>query len=97
MKTALACAIFLGNFAAGREPAPVAEMTTCNGPTVVGVLLRMQTAPEPLLMLSPLAPPEYGSARRLMTFTDDPNRNSNPNIRSIQPDGIRFLTLRTDW
>ena len=78
-------------------PAPVAEMTTNNGPTVGGVFLRMKTAPRPLLMLSPLAPPEYGSARNLLTFTDDPNRNSNPNVRAIQPNGIRLLTLRTDW
>ena len=80
-----------------RYPAPVAEMTTANGPTVGGVFLRMKTSPEPLLMLSPLAPPEYGSARSLLTFTDDPNRNSNPNVRAIQPNGIRLLTFRTDW
>jgi len=78
-------------------PAPVAEMTTGNGPTVGGVFLRMQTAPAPLLMLSPLAPPEYGSARSLLTYTDDPNRNSNPNVRAVQPNGIRLLTFRTDW
>ena len=114
MKTALVCAIFLGDFAAdGQEPAsapsrcktvcikhspaPVAEMTVGNGPTVGGVILRVNTAPEPLRMFSPLAPPEYGSARNLLTFTDDPNRNANPNIRKIEPDGIRLLTLRPNW
>ena len=79
------------------SPAPVAEMTTGNGPTVGGAFLRMQTAPTPLLMLSPAAPPEYGSGRSLLTYTDDPNRNSNPNVRAVQPDGIRLLTFRTDW
>ena len=81
-----------------RYPAPVAEMTTGNGPTVGGVLLRVQTAPTPLLMFSPLAPPEYGSARSLITFTDDPNRTANPNVRRpTQPDGIRLLTFRPNW
>jgi len=73
-------------------------MTTGNGPTVGGVFLRVQTAPAPFLMFSPLAPPEYGSARSLITYTDDPNRTSNPNIRHAnQPDGIRLLTLQPNW
>jgi len=133
MKTALVCAILLGQFAAeAREPAPatarrcvrpsagavvitretislahrvpapapVAEMTTGDGPTIEGAFLRLTTAPKPLQMLNPTAPPEYGSARSLVTFDfDDPNRTSNPNIRHLnpQPDGIRLLTLRTSW
>jgi len=82
------------------RPAPVAEMTTGDGPTVEGAFLRMATAPKPLQMLNPVAPPEYGSARSLVTFDfDDPNRTSNPNIRHFnpQPDGIRLLTLRPLW
>ena len=72
-------------------------MTTGNGPTVGGVILRVRTAPEPLRMFTPFAPPEYGSARGLLTFTDDPNRNANPNVRAVHPDGIRLLTFRSDW
>ena len=79
-------------------PAPVAELTTGDGPTVGGVLLRVRTAPEPIRMLSPMAPPEYGSARSLLTYTDDPNRTDNPNVRhEPQPNGIRLLTLRPNW
>ena len=80
-----------------RYPAPVAEMTTGNGPTVGGVLVRLNTAPEPLQMLNPLAPPEYGSARSLLSYTNDPNRTDNPNKREIQPNGIRLWTLRSIW
>jgi len=81
-----------------RYPAPVAEMTTGNGPTVEGVFLRAATAPRPLQMLNPLAPPLYGSAGNLVTYTDDPNRTSNPNKRApFQADGIRLFTLRSLW
>lgn len=132
MKTALVCAIFLGQFAfaahgrdfplfkrcraasspatevsAGRTvcvrdrlpaPPPVAEMTTGCGPTVEGVFLRVATAPKPLQMVNPAAPPEYGSAGSLVTYTDDYlNRDSNPNQRRWQADGVRFLTFRTFW
>lgn len=62
-----------------------------------GAFVRVATAPKPLQMINPLAPPEYGAAGNLVTFTDDPNRNDNPNIRLIQPNGIRLLTLRSLW
>lgn len=81
-------------------PAPVAEMTTGNGPTVEGVFLRVATAPRPIQMLNPLAPPEYGSAGNLVTYTDtDPNRTANPNKQPLQAqaNGIRLLTLRSLW
>lgn len=133
MKTALVCAIFLGELAipfeaqaeglfprgsrrcpAGRAaevargstvtvvrvrerilPPPVAEMTTGCGPTVEGVLLRVSTAPEPIQMINPLAPPQYGSAGSLVTYSDEYwNRDANPNVRRWQPDGIRLLTFR---
>ncbi len=82
----------------GEYPAPVAEMTTGNGPTVGGAYVRVKTAPQPLLMFSPLAPPEYGSGRNLLTFTDDPYRTENPNVRrEVRPIGIRILTLRPNW
>jgi len=132
MKTAIVCALILGQFAAqGREPAavkkyrrpvcstpttasvsenrglfayrfpaPVGEIITENGSTLEGVLVRTATAPKPLQMLNPAAPPEYGTARRLLTFDyDDPNRTANPNLRHMnpRPDGVRLLTLRSFW
>ena len=79
-------------------PAPVAELTTGNGPAVEGALLRIATAPQPIQMLNPLAPPEYGSGRALVTFSDDdPYRNATHNPRRAHPDGIRLLTLRPLW
>lgn len=44
-------------------------------------------------MLSPMAPPEYGSGRNLLAYTDDPNRTENRNRREVQPIGIRLLTF----
>ncbi|MCX6966305.1 MAG: hypothetical protein NTZ46_00745 [Verrucomicrobia bacterium] len=82
-----------GVISRGAYPAPVAELTADGGTTVGGALLRMQTAPEPLLMLSPMAPPEYGSGRNLLAYTDDPNRTENRNRREVQPIGIRLLTF----
>lgn len=112
MKTLLVCVIFFGEFAAqgrdltpvarcrvlSRYPAPVAEMTTGNGPAVGGVAVRVSTAPEPMRMFSPTAPPSYGSARDLLSFIDDPNRTSNPNRPPIaQPNGVRILTFGSIW
>jgi len=80
------------------RPAPVAEMTTGNGPAVGGVAVRVTTAPEPIRMFSPMAPPEYGSARSLVTYTTDSNRTDNPNKPpQVQPNGIRLLTLGAIW
>ena len=82
----------------GRYPAPVAEMTTNNGPTVGGVAVRVSTAPEPARMFSPTAPPEYGSAWDLVSFTTDPNRTDNPNKPpQLQPNGLRLLTFGSIW
>jgi len=81
-----------------RYPAPVAEMTTGNGPAVGGVAVRVTTAPEPVRMFSPMAPPEYGSARSLVTYTTDSNRTDNPNKPpQPQPNGIRLLTFGAIW
>jgi len=83
---------------ANRYPAPVGEMTTENGRTVEGVFLRIATAPRPLEMINPLAPPHYGSAGDLVTYSNsDLNRNDNPNKRQFHADGIRLLTLRSFW
>jgi len=76
-------------------PAPVAELTRNNGATIEGVFLRVATAPKPLNMINPLAPPEYGSARSLVVTTDD--RASNLHKGPIHPDGIRLLTFRPFW
>ena len=77
------------------NPAPVAELTHNNGVTIEGVLLRVATAPKPLNMINPLAPPQYGSARSLVVTTDD--RASNLTKGPIHPDGIRLLTFRPFW
>ena len=77
------------------KPAPVAELTHNNGVTIEGVLLRVATAPKPLNMINPLAPPQYGSARNLVVTTDD--RIDNLHKGPAQPDGIRLLTFRPFW
>jgi len=65
---------------------------------IEGVLLRVLTAKEPAQMINPLAPPEYGSARNLVVYTErDPFRTSNENKFRFQPDGIRVLTIRPIW
>ncbi|MEI8234623.1 MAG: hypothetical protein WCH57_08050 [Verrucomicrobiota bacterium] len=81
-----------------QAPAPVAEFTNGNGPAVGGVLVRLVSAPEPLQMINPLAPPEYGSARSLVSLSDSAaDRAGNHNIRVVQADGIRLLTFRPNW
>jgi len=81
-----------------QPPAPVAEYTKGNGPAVGGVLVRLASAPKPLQMLNPLAPPEYGSARSLVSVSDvAADRSGNHNVREVQLDGIRLLTFRTNW
>jgi hypothetical protein len=108
MKTAFVCAVILTQIAAAAlasgkvnrcvsnsaaiNPAPVAELTHNDGVTVEGLLLRVTTAPEPIQMINPGAPPEYGSARNLVVFTDD--RSDNLHKGQIRPNGIRLLTLR---
>ena len=77
------------------NPAPVAELTHNDGVTIEGVFLRVATAPKPLNMINPLAPPEYGSAHSLVVFTDD--RANNLNKGPVHPDGIRLLTFRPLW
>ena len=76
-------------------PAPVAEMIPERGPSVEGVILRVATAPDPAQMINPGAPPQYGSARNLVVFTDD--RYNNLQKGQIRPDGIRLLTFRPFW
>lgn len=66
--------------------------------SVSGVALRVLTAPNKAQMINPLAPPEYGSARGLVEYTQrDPYRTSNENKFAFQQDGIRLLTLRPFW
>jgi hypothetical protein len=81
-----------------QAPAPVAEITNGDGPTVGGVLVRLASAPAPFQMINPFAPPEYGSARSLVSISDSAaDRSGNHNIRVVEPDGIRILTFRTNW
>ena len=66
--------------------------------TVDGVLPRVASAPDPAQMINPLAPPEYGSGRDLVVYTErDPYRTNNENKRRFQPDGLRLLTIRPLW
>jgi len=76
-----------------QRPAPVAEFQNDNGPIVGGVLVRLVSAPEPLQMINPMAPPEYGSARRLVTAGNSPDRDGNRNRRDIYSDGVKLLTI----
>jgi len=65
---------------------------------VDGVIPRVLTAPDPAQMISPFAPPEYGSAWSLVTFTErDPLRTNNPHPPKIRPDGIRLISIRPFW
>ena len=74
-------------------PQPVATPRT-----VDGVLPRLLTAPDPAQMINPLAPPEYGSGRNLVVYTErDPYRTDNENKRRLQPEGLRLLTIRPLW
>lgn len=75
---------------------PVGERVETSRSTVEGALLRLVTAPNPVQMFSPFAPPEYGSGRSLVTYTDrkGPFRNSTQNATWFQPEGLRLLTLR---
>jgi len=77
-----------------QRPAPVAEFQNDNGPVVGGVLVRLVSAPKPLQMFNPLAPAEYGTARGLVTTSNNPDRNGNRNQRDVQSDGIKLLTIR---
>ncbi|MEI6351471.1 MAG: hypothetical protein WCP06_10235 [Verrucomicrobiota bacterium] len=66
--------------------------------TVDGVVPRVLTASDPAQMINPLAPPEYGSGRDLVVYTErDPYRTDNENKRRLQPDGLRLLTIRPLW
>ncbi len=68
------------------------------GPNVDGILPRLLTARVPAQMINPLAPPEYGSAADLETFTElNPYRTSNANAIRLQSDGFRLLTLKSLW
>ena len=67
-----------------------------DGTVVEGVIPRIVSAPNPLEMFSPFAPPSYGSSRRFVTYTDDRLILHGPtqNKTWFQPDGLRLLTLR---
>jgi hypothetical protein len=65
---------------------------------VEGVLPRALTSPDPVQMINPLAPLEYGSAWSFVIFTErEPYRTDNPNKNHLQTNGIRFLTIRPLW
>ena len=73
--------------------APVVETPT----SVEGVLPRLVGAERPIEMFSPFAAPQYGSARNLVVYTERDNVNTNENASRLQPEGIRFLTVRPIW
>ena len=92
--------LFTARRRAGAPPpvgaAPIA--TAPAGRTVEGVLPNLVQADNPLQMINPLAPPEYGSARNFVVYTErDPYRTTNENKYRFQPDGIRLLTVRPLW
>lgn len=84
-------------------PPPVAERTSGEALAdpvreVEGALPRVLTAPDPAQMINPVAPPEYGSGRDLVTYSEyDPFTSSTQNKRHLEPDGIRLLTIRPLW
>ena len=63
--------------------------------TVEGVLPRVAAADNPLEMINPFAPPQYGSARGFVVYTEQDPRTENKN--RFQPNGIRLLTIRPLW
>ncbi|HWL51115.1 MAG TPA: hypothetical protein VNQ90_01675 [Chthoniobacteraceae bacterium] len=85
------------------RPPPVAERTSGEALAnpvreVEGALPRVLTAPDPAQMINPVAPPEYGSGRDLVTYSEyDPFTSSTQNKRRLEPDGIRLLTIRPLW
>ena len=97
-RNSLAASARIAAVALHQAPAPVAEFMNGNGPAVGGVLVRLVSAPQPIQMISPLAPPEYGSARNLVSLSDsDSDRGVSRNKREVQPDGVRLLTFRPNW
>lgn len=84
--------------AASRYPAPVAERLMSNGSKREGLLLRVTTAPDPVQMINPLAPPNYGSGRGLVEYSSTQiHRDANPNIRQSHADGLRLWSMRDFW
>ncbi len=78
------------------RPSPVGEIH--EPPFATGVLPRALTARNPAQMINPLAPPEYGSARNLVVYTDrDIYRTDDQQKNKQQPYAIRLLTLRPLW
>lgn len=77
----------------GDPPAPMADTP----PEVEGVLPRLVRAAQPIEMVNPFAPSQYGSARNLVVYTEHDNINTNQNANRLQPEGIRFLTIRPIW
>ena len=69
-----------------------------SGVTVVeGVIPNIIQAPDPIQMLNPLAPPEYGSARNFVVYTDQDPYSMTTITPRFQPEGIRLLTVRPLW
>ena len=74
------------------------ERSLANPVTEVGGAIPYAlTLPDPAQMINPLAPWQYGSGRTFVTFDRDPYRTDNPNKYHLQPNGIRFFTLRPLW
>ncbi len=85
------------------RPPPVAERTSGEALAnpvreIEGIIPRVLTAPDPAQMINPVAPPEYGSGRDLVTYSEyDPFTSSTENKRRQEPDGLRLLTIRPLW
>jgi len=78
-------------------PAVAAPPLAPQGTVVEGVLPRLVQSPNALEMFNPLAPPEYGSARNFVVYTERDPYNTATNKFRFQPDGIRLLTVRPLW
>lgn len=78
-------------------PAVAAPPPAPGGTIVEGVLPNLAQAPNPLEMFNPFAPPEYGSARNFVVYTERDPYNMTTNKFRFQPDGVRLLTVRPLW
>ena len=80
-------------------PPPVGAPPSAGpGTTIVeGILPNIILSRTPLQMVNPLAPPEYGSARNLVVYTEEDPYDTVTNKIRFQPYGIRVLTVRPLW
>ena len=73
------------------------ETTNPGSTTIEGVIPRVLQADNPIQMINPFAPPEYGSARNFVVYTDRDPYVATENRFRFQPEGIRLLTVRPLW